>query len=102
MGTIFKSGSTYPGGGGTGGGGTDNYADLTNKPSINGTTLIGSKTASITNSGTTTVNSMTNAGTLPSFSYDAQTKALTFNAGTLPTKGNDTTVLTSAGQITLT
>ena len=102
MGTIFKSGSTYPSGGGTGGGGTGNYADLTNKPSINGTTLIGSKTASITSAGTTTVNSITDVGTLPSLSYDAETEALTFSAGTLPTKGNDTTVLTSAGQITLT
>ena len=32
--------------GGSGGGGTSNYNDLTNKPSINGTTLTGNKTTS--------------------------------------------------------
>lgn len=44
---------------------------------------------------TTTVNSITNVGTLPSFSY--ANEKLTFNAGSLPTKGSDTTVVTASG-----
>lgn len=49
---------------------------------------------------TTTVNSITNVGSLPSFtnSYNSTTKTLTFgwSAGTLPTKGSNTTVMTGA------
>ena len=44
---------------------------------------------------TTTVNSITAVGTLPTLVYDAQTEELTFNAGTLPTKGANTTVVDS-------
>lgn len=45
---------------------------------------------------TTTVNSITDVGTLPSFSatVSGETLTLTFSAGTLPTKGSDTTVKT--------
>ena len=43
---------------------------------------------------TTTVNSITAVGSLPSFSYDSATEKLTFNAGSLPTKGSNTTVVT--------
>ena len=46
---------------------------------------------------TTTVNSITAVGTLPSFSYDSATEALTFSQGTLPTKGADTSVVTASG-----
>lgn len=46
---------------------------------------------------TTTVNSITAVGSLPSFTYDSQTEALTFDAGTLPTKGADTSVVTASG-----
>lgn len=42
----------------------------------------------------TTVNSITAVGTLPSMTYTAATETLTFDPGTLPTKGADTTVLT--------
>ncbi len=42
MGTIMKSGIPYSGGSG----GTSDYPDLTNKPSIEGVTLNGNKTAS--------------------------------------------------------
>lgn len=52
----------------------------------------------VTGGATDTVNSMTDAGTLPSWSVSG-TKA-TFNAGTLPTKGADTTVVTNVGTIT--
>lgn len=47
--------------------------------------------------GTTTVNSITDVGTLPSFSATVSNENLTlgFSAGTLPTKGSDTTVKTS-------
>lgn len=44
---------------------------------------------------TTTVNSITNVGTLPSFSVSGET--LIFSAGTLPTKGSGTTVVTASG-----
>lgn len=51
----------------------------------------------------TTVNSITGVGTLPSFTYDSTTETLSFAAGTLPTKGENTSVLTSVtveGQLT--
>ena len=44
---------------------------------------------------TTTVNSITAVGTLPEFTVSGET--LTFSAGTLPTKGEDTTVVTASG-----
>lgn len=44
---------------------------------------------------TATVNSITAVGTLPEFSISGET--LTFSAGTLPTKGSDTTVVTASG-----
>lgn len=43
---------------------------------------------------TTTVNSITAVGSLPSLSYDSTNEKLTFNAGSLPTKGSNTTVVT--------
>ncbi len=46
---------------------------------------------------TTTVNSITNVGSLPSFSYNSSTESLTFSAGSLPTKGANTTVVTASG-----
>ena len=46
---------------------------------------------------TTTVNSITAVGTLPSFTYTAGTENLAFSAGTLPTKGADTSVVTASG-----
>ena len=44
---------------------------------------------------TTTVNSITAVGTLPVFTVSGE--VLTFDAGTLPTKGDDTTVVTASG-----
>lgn len=49
---------------------------------------------------TTTVNSITAVGTLPDFTVSGE--VLTFNAGTLPTKGSDTTVVTASGTRTAT
>ena len=51
---------------------------------------------------TATVNSITAVGSLPSFSYDSANEALTFSAGTLPTKGADQTVVTASGTRTAT
>lgn len=51
---------------------------------------------------TTTVNSITDVGTLPVFTYDSSNEALTFSAGSLPTKGADTTVVTASGARTAT
>ena len=47
---------------------------------------------------TTTVNSITAVGALPSFTQSGET--LVFNAGTLPTKGADQTVVTASGAVT--
>lgn len=47
---------------------------------------------------TTTVNSITAIGALPSFTQSGET--LVFNAGTLPTKGADQTVVTASGTVT--
>lgn len=49
---------------------------------------------------TTTVNSITAVGALPSFTASGET--LAFNAGTLPTKGADTTVVTASGGVSAT
>lgn len=42
---------------------------------------------------TTTVNSITAVGSLPSLTYDSDDESLTFNRGSLPTKGEDISVL---------
>lgn len=44
---------------------------------------------------TTTVNSITAEGSLPTFTLSGET--LVYTAGTLPTKGSDTTVVTASG-----
>ena len=49
---------------------------------------------------TTTVNSITAVGALPVFTQSGET--LVFNAGTLPTKGADQTVVTASGSVTAT
>lgn len=51
---------------------------------------------------TTTVNSITDVGSLPSFSYNSNTESLSFSAGSLPTKGANTTVVTASGTRTAT
>ena len=56
-------------------------------------------TASATTS-STTVNSITAVGTLPTFTVSNET--LTITAGTLPTKGSDTTVITAVSGVTVT
>ena len=48
----------------------------------------------------TTVNSITAVGTLPTFTVSNET--LTITAGTLPTKGSDTTVITAVSGVTVT
>lgn len=70
---------------------TGNYTPV---GSISGTSVSADATTS------TNVNSITNVGTLPSFSVSGET--LTFSAGTLPTKGDDTSVLTAVGELTVT
>lgn len=52
-------------------------------------------TTTITGTQTSTVNSITAVGTLPSYTVSGET--LIFNAGTLPTKGGNQTVITSVG-----
>lgn len=53
---------------------------------------------------TTTVNSITNVGTLPSFTATVENEVLSFgwSAGTLPTKGSNTTVATGIQSATST
>lgn len=69
-----------------------NLGALAYKDSASGSiTPTGSVSVSVTPS-TDTVNSITDVGTLPSLTEN--NGVLTFNAGTLPTKGSDTTVVT--------
>lgn len=49
-----------------------------------------------------TVNSITAVGTLPTLTYDAVNKEYIFSPGTLPTKGNNVTVIASIDSLTST
>ena len=83
--------------------GKNNFGDLAFKNSASGSyTPTGGVTINEAADSTTTVNSITAVGTLPSFSYDSTNEALTFSAGTLPTKGANTTVVTASGARTAT
>lgn len=67
------------------------------QPAESGTatyTPAGSVSAPEVTLATTTVNSITAVGTLPSATYTANTENLAFSWGTLPTKGSATTVAT--------
>lgn len=89
--------------------GTYTPAGTVSKPEFTGTSgnisVKGTPSGSISNVelNTTTVNSITNVGTLPSctfpeFTVSGETLTITagtFNQGTLPTKGSNTTVATS-------
>lgn len=81
--------------------GKNNFGDLAFKSSASGNFTpagtISAPTVSVTGNTTGTVNSITAVGTLPSWTVSG-TKA-TFNAGTLPTKGADQTVVTDMGTI---
>lgn len=52
------------------------------------------------NTSQVTVNSITNVGTLPTFTVSGET--LTITAGTLPTKGSDQTVISAINSLTTT
>lgn len=77
--------------------GTGNLGNLAYQDSASGDyTPAGSVTLTETVAPTTTtVNSISDAGESPYFTVSGETA--TFHVGTLPTKGTDTTVLTSAG-----
>lgn len=81
--------------------GKNNFGDLAFKSSASGSFTpagtVGAPTITVTGNSTDTVNSITNVGTLPSWTVIG-TKA-TFSAGTLPTKGADQTVVTDMGTI---
>ena len=81
-----------------------NFGDLAFKSSASASYTpagsVGDPTISVTGDSTTTVNSITAVGTLPTFSYSSET--LTYTAGTLPTKGADTTVVSNTGTISAT
>ena len=79
--------------------GHGNFGSLAFKSSATGSfTPAGSVSVTQGSDTTTTVNSITAVGTLPAFTVSGET--LTFDAGTLPTKGSDTTVVTAAGEVT--
>lgn len=93
----------------------DGTVEVTTKTTSNKTATVapaGSGTATYTPAGsctgsavelnTTTVNSITNVGTLPSLSTTVADETLTigWSAGTLPTKGSNTTVATSVKTVT--
>lgn len=67
---------------------------LAYKSSASGTyTPVGSVDLSGSSKSTATVNSITAVGSLPSLTYDETEESLTFNRGSLPTKGENQTVL---------
>lgn len=78
--------------------GTGNLGTLAFKDSASGN-FTPSGSIVVTDGADTTddVYSIEDVGTLPSFSYDSSTEALTFSAGTLPTKGSAQTVVTASG-----
>ena len=66
-------------------------------------TPAGSVDLSGSSKSTATVNSITDVGTLPSMTYDSTDESLTFNRGSLPTKGANQSVvsdITLAGSFT--
>lgn len=84
--------------------GKNNFGALAFKSSASGNYTpagtVSKPTASITGGTTGKVNSITSVGTLPSCTVSGET--LVFNAGTLPTKGADQTVVTSVGTVGVT
>ena len=81
--------------------GRGNFGSLAFKSSASGSfTPEGSVSVTKGDDSTTTVNSITAVGTLPYFTASGET--VVFNAGTLPTKGTDTTVVTASGSVTAT
>lgn len=83
--------------------GKNNFGSLAFQNSASGSfTPAGTISVSQGSDTTGTVNSITDVGTLPSFSYDSASETLTFSAGTLPTKGADITVVTASGTRTAT
>lgn len=113
-------------GGGGGGGGTTNYNQLSNKPQINNHTLSGNKsfsdlgfgdlasknsatgtytpegsvTVGVSGTRTATFNSMVSVGTLPTLTVEDG--GIVFTAGTLPTKGENQTVVVDVGSVAAT
>ena len=81
--------------------GRGNFGSLAFKSSASGSfTPEGSVAVTKGDDSTTTVNSITAVGTLPYFTASGET--VVFNAGTLPTKGADTSVVTASGSVTAT
>lgn len=81
--------------------GHGNFGALAFKNSASGSfTPQGSVSVTKGSDTTTTVNSITAVGTLPYYTHSG--KALIYNAGTLPTKGADTTVVTASGSVSAT
>lgn len=84
--------------------GKNNFGALAFKSSATGNITpagtISGTAVSADSSTTTNVNSITAVGTLPSFTVSGET--LTFDAGTLPTKGENTSVLTAVGTLSVT
>ena len=75
-----------------------NLGTLAYKNSASGSfTPAGNVTVDNGTDSTDTVNGITAVGSLPSFSYDSTNEALTFNAGTLPTRGAAKTFVTQSG-----
>jgi hypothetical protein len=76
--------------------GQGNLGALAYKNSASGSyTPAGTVTVTEGDDTTTTVNSITAVGTLPSMTVSGET--LVFDPGTLPTKGDNTTVVTASG-----
>lgn len=83
--------------------GKNNFGALAFKSSASGSFTpagtVSQPSVSVEGDSTTTVNSITDVGTLPTMSVSGET--LTLTPGTLPTKGADTTVVSNTGTITV-
>ena len=79
--------------------GTNASSSVSGSCSVTPSGSVSAPTISVDSAGsTTTVNSITDVGTLPSFTV--ANEVLTLSAGTLPTKGSDTTVKTGDASYT--
>lgn len=83
--------------------GKNNFGSLAFKSSATGNFTpagtVSQPSVSVEGNSSTTVNSITDVGTLPTMSVSGE--VLTLAPGTLPTKGSDTTVVTATGTITV-
>ena len=88
---LFGDGTWRTVSGGGGGGGTDDYTDLSNKPSINNVVLNGNK--SLSDLGIVDTDATTSAHGLMSASDKAKLDSIDIHSGTIPSGGSEGQIL---------